>query len=63
MRCVNVNRWRGQLQLPPIGADALAGESVQVPLDGATATVVDLLGTSAGGGMGVLLFLSTGDGK
>lgn len=49
---VNVNRWRGQLKLPPIAADQLAGESTRLELDGATATLVNLLGTAAPNSMG-----------
>ncbi len=48
---VNVNRWRGQLKLPPTTAEALAGESTPIKLAGATATVVNLLGVATGGGM------------
>lgn len=44
---VNVNRWRGQLRLPPISAEQLAGETTVVKLEGATATVVNLLGAAA----------------
>ena len=43
---VNVNRWRNQLRLPPITMEQLAAESTQVKLEGATATVVNLLGTA-----------------
>jgi hypothetical protein len=49
---VNINRWRNQLQLPPISKDQLAAESSQVQLDGATATMVNLVGAAAPGGMG-----------
>jgi len=50
---MNINRWRGQLQLPPIALEQLAQESTQIKLEGATATLVDLLGTATpGGGMG-----------
>ena len=38
----NVNRWRGQMGLPPITADQLGDETVQLDLDGVTATLVDL---------------------
>lgn len=48
----NVNRWRGQLQLPPIGKQELAAETSTVELDGATATAVNIEGKLApGGGM------------
>lgn len=48
----NVNRWRGQLSLPPITEEQLAGESTRIPLDGATATLVNLLGTAGPNSMG-----------
>jgi len=38
----NVNRWRGQLQLPPISKDQVPAETVQFDVNGAPATVVDL---------------------
>jgi hypothetical protein len=61
---VNVNRWRGQLKLPPIGKEQLATETTQIELAGAVATVVNLLGTATPGGMGRAPFLSgAGDGK
>ena len=43
----NINRWRGQMKLPPIEASALAEEAKQIELQGATATVVDLVGTAS----------------
>lgn len=55
---VNINRWRGQLKLPDITAAQMAEQSTQIPLTGATATVVDLLGTAAPGGMGGAPFMS-----
>lgn len=45
---VNVNRWRGQLRLPPIEADQLSGEAKEIKLDGATATLVNLVGHATG---------------
>ena len=48
----NVNRWRKQLQLPPLEASQLANETKRVDLDGAHAIVIDLKGESAGDGMG-----------
>lgn len=49
----NINRWRGQLQLGPLPANALARESEQVDYKGGTAILVDIVGTSgAGGGPG-----------
>ena len=49
----NVNRWRGQLQLPPIDKAQLGELAVELKLDGATAITVDLVGIQApGGGMG-----------
>jgi len=55
---VNVNRWRNQLQLPPIDAVQLSAEAKQIALDGATATVVNLLGSASGEGMGRPPFMS-----
>ena len=55
----NVNRWRGQLQLAPIGSGQLAESVREVEVDGRKATLVDLSGklnpgsmmaTFAGGG-------------
>jgi hypothetical protein len=47
----NVNRWRGQLQLPKIDADALGIETQTIEVDGTTATRVNLAGHAAAGGM------------
>ncbi len=41
----NVNRWRDQLGLPAMGADALSDQSRAIALEDATATVVDFVGT------------------
>ena len=49
---LNVNRWRGQLGMPPIAKEQMAGESTAIPLEGVTATLVNLLGTAAPSGMG-----------
>ncbi len=40
----NVNRWRQQLQLPPIAAGELDKQTEKIELDGTTATAVDLRG-------------------
>ena len=48
----NINRWRGQLNLPPIPASKLGEEMEQIELAGATAYVVDLEGTASETGMG-----------
>jgi hypothetical protein len=40
----NVNRWRGQLQLPPVGPVGLPTMVEKIDLDGTTATLVDLHG-------------------
>jgi hypothetical protein len=52
----NVNRWRGQMGLPPITVDRLHvggdadDETIDLPLaDGTKATLVSLKGTSSGG--------------
>jgi hypothetical protein len=47
----NVNRWRGQLSLPPITADQLPGETSEIAVDGTKATLVNLLGRASAGGM------------
>jgi len=48
----NINRWRGQLSLPPVTADNLGDESEMIATkSGALATVINLVGTSKGGGM------------
>ncbi|HEX3726308.1 MAG TPA: hypothetical protein VHV08_08695 [Pirellulales bacterium] len=49
---VNVNRWRSQLMLPPIDKQQLVDQSRQVQLEGAMATVVNLVGIATAGGMG-----------
>jgi hypothetical protein len=41
----NVNRWRGQMGLPPVGAGDLAGSSTKIDLSGGEATYVNLVGT------------------
>lgn len=48
----NVNRWRGQLQLPSVSQEQLAAESSEVKLEGATATLVNLVGHAAPNSMG-----------
>ena len=40
----NINRWRGQLGLRPMPPDELAEKSVTLELEGATATLVSLVG-------------------
>ncbi len=52
----NVNRWRGQLQLPPLAAGDLAAETKRVELTGAHAIVVDMQGESSGDAMGAAPF-------
>ncbi len=47
----NVNRWRGQMQLPPIGAPQLKEVTSEIKVGDATITLVDLRGRSAGVGM------------
>lgn len=56
----NINRWRGQVQLPPITARELGNETEKIELNGATAYVVDLEGTAADTGMGRAPFASGG---
>lgn len=48
----NINRWRGQLGLAALEDGQLAKESTQLPLEGATATLVDLAGHLEASGMG-----------
>ena len=57
---MNVNRWRGQLGLPEIAPEQLAGELTQIALENTTASVVNLLGTAGPGGMGRGPFQSGG---
>jgi hypothetical protein len=40
----NVNRWRGQLQLPPISQDELAKQVKPLPVDGQKGDYVELFG-------------------
>lgn len=47
----NVNRWRGQLNLPPISEADMATKTEKIEFKDGTATLVDLVGTAAGGGM------------
>ena len=60
----NVNRWRNQLQLPPIGRQDLASETSTVELDGASAITVNIEGKLAPQSMGRPPFApGGGDGK
>ena len=43
----NVNRWRGQLGLPPVGEAELSRIGTTVELEGGKALVVDLSGVDA----------------
>jgi hypothetical protein len=43
----NVNRWRGQLQLPPLTEAELAGAVSRVTINGLPVTLVDLTGGPA----------------
>lgn len=43
----NVNRWRGQVQLPPIGQAELAAATQHIDRHGLHVTVVDLTGSGA----------------
>lgn len=45
----NINRWRGQLQLPPIEAKQIADVSREAKAGGKTITVVDMKGQYSGG--------------
>lgn len=44
----NVNRWRGQIQLPPVGANDLGTVVTRVEHNGLTFAVVDFAGGNAG---------------
>lgn len=46
----NVNRWRNQLGLAPVSADALGQQSQSIQVDGRAATLVDFSGTDAKSG-------------
>lgn len=46
----NVNRWRGQVGLPPLADDDLAKTSQKVEVAGQPAELFDLAGTNEGGG-------------
>jgi hypothetical protein len=43
----NVNRWRGQMGRPPVGADQLAGVTRPLETAGGPATLVDVTGADA----------------
>lgn len=49
---VNINRWRGQLKLPPIAIEQLGEETTSLELNGTRATVVDMVGHAAPPSMG-----------
>lgn len=58
----NLNRWRGQIQLPPLGATELASSAHTLANGGLRFTVVDYVGTTADGPtrvMGAVLPLET----
>lgn len=55
---LNINRWRGQLGLPPTTKSRLPQETKKLALDGTTATLVNLLGTSRSRSMGRAPFAS-----
>jgi hypothetical protein len=48
----NINRWRGQVSLPPIQSSQLSDESQEIELADGKATIIDVKGTASGGGMG-----------
>jgi len=56
----NINRWRGQLSLPPIEAEDLPKETRTLKLVEGTATLVDLLGTAGQNSMGPAPFFPGG---
>jgi hypothetical protein len=48
----NINRWRGQIGLPPIAESQLATETVVLANQGLSFTTIDIAGQAAGGGAG-----------
>ena len=48
----NVNRWRGQVQLPPLSPEQLAGCLTVIPTGAGQAMIVTIDGTSPAGGAG-----------
>jgi hypothetical protein len=46
----NVNRWEGQLKLPPTAADKLASMTKEIDVNGLKATIVDLTGPESAAG-------------
>lgn len=47
----NLNRWRGQVQLQPLGAEELPRQTEKLLLSGQAATFVDIQGKLGAGGM------------
>jgi hypothetical protein len=47
----NINRWRSQMQLPPVGKESLSKETSSVDTAAGKAVVVNLLGKAAPDGM------------
>jgi hypothetical protein len=45
----NVNRWRGQLQVPPLDQSTLDTAVTKMKVDGRDASYIELLGTARGG--------------
>ena len=43
----NVNRWRGQIGLGPVGEDELKDQTTEIEVDGQTALMVDMTGEGA----------------
>jgi hypothetical protein len=50
----NVNRWRGQVQLPPLGPAELEGAVARFQSNGLAVTVVDLTGAGAANRQSIL---------
>ncbi|MHB0955804.1 MAG: hypothetical protein ACYC0X_05425 [Pirellulaceae bacterium] len=48
----NINRWRAQMQLPPLTAEQLPAETMTLELPAGQATLVSLVGNFRSGGMG-----------
>ena len=45
----NINRWRSQVGLPPVGEDEVGKSTRELEVGGIKATVVDLVGPGGGG--------------
>ncbi len=60
---MNLNRWRGQLQLPPITAEQLATETTSVDMAGTPASVVNIAGHATADSMSPPFFRGATNGN